>query len=132
MLTEPLVTDSVQKGLVSILYTAGALRPGTYLSVLQYSPEFAHNSSDVATRFMQAYLQGVRDYYDAFQERFPGVRLQRGKRFVRSDARIFTAGGLTSGIDLALHVVDLYFGGDVARRTAKYMEYDGTGWLRAD
>jgi transcriptional regulator GlxA family with amidase domain len=72
------------------------------------------------------------EYYDAFQERFPGVRLQRGKRFVRSDPRIFTAGGLTSGIDLALHVVDLYFGRDVARRTAKYMEYEGTGWMRAD
>ena len=45
---------------------------------------------------------------------------------------IFTAGGLTSGIDLALHVVELYFGREAAERTARYMEYEGTGWQRAD
>lgn len=39
-----------------------------------------------------------------------------------------TAGGLTSGIDLALHVVELYFGREVAARTARYMEYEGKGW----
>jgi transcriptional regulator GlxA family with amidase domain len=72
------------------------------------------------------------EYYDAFQARFPGVRLVRGKRFVRSDPGIFTAGGLTSGIDLALHVVELYFGREAAERTARYMEYEGTGWQRAD
>jgi transcriptional regulator GlxA family with amidase domain len=72
------------------------------------------------------------EYYESFQEKFPRVRLERAKRFVRGDPGIFTAGGLTSGIDLALHVVDLYFGREVAERTAKYMEYEGTGWLRAD
>jgi transcriptional regulator GlxA family with amidase domain len=72
------------------------------------------------------------EYYDAFQESFPRVRLERGKRFVRSDDRIFTAGGLTSGMDLALHVVDLYFGRTVAEKTASYLEYEGTGWKRAD
>jgi len=72
------------------------------------------------------------DYYDAFQKQFPGVRLERGKRFIRSGPAIFTAGGLTSGIDLALHVVDLYFGREVAEKTATYMEYEGTGWRRTD
>ena len=50
------------------------------------------------------------------------------QRFVESDRIIFTAGGLSSGIDLALHVVELYFGRDV--ETAKYIEYEGKGWLR--
>lgn len=68
------------------------------------------------------------DFYDAFSQQFPKVKLQKSRRFVRSDARIFTAGGLTSGIDLALHVVALYFGEDVAARTADYMEYKSTGW----
>ena len=63
---------------------------------------------------------------------FPGVRLERGKRFVQSGPALFTAGGLTSGIDLALHVVDLYFGREVAEKTATYMEYEGTGWRRTD
>lgn len=64
------------------------------------------------------------DFQDDFQRRFPKVWLQRGVRYVQSDAVIFTAGGLTSGIDLALHVVELYFGHETAARTAHYMEYD--------
>src|SRR5512141_655992 len=35
------------------------------------------------------------DFQDDFQRRFPKVRLQRGVRYVQSDAVIFTAGGLT-------------------------------------
>jgi transcriptional regulator GlxA family with amidase domain len=69
------------------------------------------------------------DFLDDFQRRFPKVSLQRGLRYVQSDEVIFTAGGLTSGIDLALHVVELYFGREVASRTAAYMEYEGKGWL---
>ena len=57
------------------------------------------------------------------QQAPPAVTLDRGARFVRSDDRIFTAGGLTSGVDLALHIVSLYYGKDVALQTAKYMEY---------
>jgi transcriptional regulator GlxA family with amidase domain len=53
-----------------------------------------------------------------------GVKRQRGLRFVQSSDRIFTAGGLTSGIDLALHIVARYYGEAVAARTAEYMEYD--------
>jgi transcriptional regulator GlxA family with amidase domain len=41
---------------------------------------------------------------------------------------IFTAGGLTSGIDLALHIVQLYGGIGLAEETAKLLEYEGTGW----
>jgi len=72
------------------------------------------------------------DFWDDFQQRFPKVSLQRDVRYVRSDPVIFTAGGLTSGIDLALHIVELYFGRDVAASTARYMEYEGKGWLRTD
>jgi transcriptional regulator GlxA family with amidase domain len=68
------------------------------------------------------------DYMTAFSKQFPRVMLMPGNRYVQSDARIFTAGGLTSGIDLALHIVDLYFGRDVAAKTANYLEYSGQGW----
>ncbi len=54
---------------------------------------------------------------------FPKVRLQRGPRFV-DNGRIATSGGLTSGIDLALHVVERYFDMDTARATARYLEHD--------
>ena len=63
------------------------------------------------------------DFFDAFARRYPRVALERGPRFVQSAPHIFTAGGLTSGIDLALHIVSLYFGEDSARLTARYMEY---------
>ena len=63
------------------------------------------------------------DFFDEFERRFPAVKLDRTSRFVRSAPRVFTAGGLTSGVDLALHVVALYFGKDAARATARYMEY---------
>jgi len=67
-------------------------------------------------------------YTDELAKDFPKVDVRRGLRFVRSDARIFTAGGLTSGIDLALHVVDLYFGEPVAQTTADWMEYRSAEW----
>jgi transcriptional regulator GlxA family with amidase domain len=68
------------------------------------------------------------DFVDLLHERFPRVQFLRSKRFVQSDPVILTAGGLTSGIDAALHVVERYFGRDIARRTANYMEYEGPGW----
>jgi len=70
------------------------------------------------------------DFYDEFQKAHPKVKLVKSKRFVESDDVISTAGGLTSGIDLALHVVERYYGREVAQRTADYMEYEGTGWKK--
>jgi putative intracellular protease/amidase/YHS domain-containing protein len=59
---------------------------------------------------------------------FPKVEVRRGARFVES-GNLATAGGLSSGIDLALRVVERYFGRDVATQTAYYLEYQGQGWL---
>jgi len=67
------------------------------------------------------------DFWDAFAREFPQVELQRGSRFV-DNGRIATAGGLTSGIDLALHIVARYFGADTAAATARYMEYSSEAW----
>ncbi len=68
------------------------------------------------------------DSWDAFHQQFPKVTLETNRRYVQADPVIFTAGGLTSGIDLALHIVELYFGRDVAESTARTMEYEGAGW----
>ena len=67
------------------------------------------------------------NFYDNFEDSFPDVTLKRGVRFVENK-RISTAGGLTSGIDLALRVVERYFGRDIAQMTADYMEYTSDGW----
>jgi len=62
------------------------------------------------------------EYYDEFAKTFPKVTLVRGPRFV-DDGSIVTAGGLTSGISAALHVVSRYFDEATAARTARYMEF---------
>ena len=69
-------------------------------------------------------------YHGAFSEfamQFPDIALQRGARFVE-DGKFASAGGLSSGIDLALRVVERYFGRTVARNTAYTLEYQGLGW----
>ena len=66
--------------------------------------------------------------YGYFQKTYPKVMVQRNVRYVQSDPVVFTAGGLSSGIDLALHIVELAFGRDVAEQTAMDMEYEGHGW----
>ena len=70
------------------------------------------------------------DFYGDFEAQFPKVRLVRGRRFVEHD-RVATAGGLTSGIDLALRVVERYLGRPAAASTARYMEHHSVRWRTA-
>ena len=66
-----------------------------------------------------------------FAMQFPDIHLKRGARFVE-DGNLATAGGLSSGIDLALRVVERYYGREIARKTAYDMEYQGEGWMNPD
>ena len=68
------------------------------------------------------------EFIDKLQREFPDIDVKRGLRFVEGE-KISTAGGLTSGTDLALRVVERYFGRQVAQTTATYMEYQGKGWI---
>jgi transcriptional regulator GlxA family with amidase domain len=67
------------------------------------------------------------EFFDSFAKQFPQVRLNRGVRYV-DNGKFVTAGGLTSGIDGALHVVDRLRGREEAQRTAAYMEHSSTQW----
>jgi putative intracellular protease/amidase/YHS domain-containing protein len=69
--------------------------------------------------------------FGSFGMKFPEIELKRGARFVEN-GNLATAGGLSSGIDLALRVVERYYGRDVARKTAYNMEYQGEGWMNPD
>jgi transcriptional regulator GlxA family with amidase domain len=71
------------------------------------------------------------DFLGDFSKAFPKVQWQASRRYVRSEERIYTAGGLTSGIDLALHMVAARFGTEAAQKTADYLEYRGDGWKQA-
>lgn len=66
--------------------------------------------------------------FNEFAMAFPNVTLQRGARFVEA-GNVASAGGISSGIDLALRVVERYFGRMAAKNTANNMEYQGLGWL---
>jgi transcriptional regulator GlxA family with amidase domain len=72
-------------------------------------------------------------HHSAYKElalNYPDIQVKRGARFVEN-GNIATAGGLSSGMDLALRVVERYFGGEVAKQTAYQMEYQGQGWLNS-
>lgn len=62
------------------------------------------------------------DYYDNFEKEFPNIHLVRGPRFVENH-QVSCAGGLTSGIDLALRVIERYNGKKEADQVAFYMEH---------
>ncbi len=66
-----------------------------------------------------------------FAMQFPDIHLKRGARFVE-DGNLASAGGLSSGIDLALRVVERYYGREIAQKTAYNMEYQGQGWMNPD
>jgi transcriptional regulator GlxA family with amidase domain len=61
-------------------------------------------------------------FYDDFERQFPTVELRRGPRYV-DNGKVITAGGITSGIDGALRVVERYYGAEVAAGSASEMEY---------
>lgn len=69
--------------------------------------------------------------FASFAMQFPNIELKRGARFVEN-GNLATAGGLSSGIDLALRVVERYYGREVAAKTAYNMEYQGQGWMDAN
>ena len=80
-------------------------------------------SGKAATTFHAAFI--------SFAMQFPDIHLKRGARFVE-DGNLASAGGLSSGIDLALRVVERYFGRETAQKTAYNMEYQGEGWMNPD
>jgi transcriptional regulator GlxA family with amidase domain len=59
---------------------------------------------------------------DWMRDSFPKVSVEYGKHFV-VDGRVFTSAGISAGIDMALKVVAHYLGEDIARASARYMEY---------
>jgi transcriptional regulator GlxA family with amidase domain len=66
--------------------------------------------------------------FDEFAKTFPKVKLLRGVRFVENE-KVSTSAGLSAGIDLAIRVIERYFGREVAATTAADLEYEGKGWM---
>ena len=64
----------------------------------------------------------------SFAAAYPKVHLKRGARFVE-EGNLASSGGVSSGIDLALRVVESYVGYDLTVQVADGIEYQGKGWL---
>lgn len=63
------------------------------------------------------------EVFDSMKEIVPSGIPKPELRFVQSDHKIWTAAGISAGIDLALHLTELTFGRELAIETATYMEY---------
>lgn len=63
------------------------------------------------------------EVFDSMKEIVPSGIPKPDLRFVQSDQKIWTAAGISAGIDLALHLTELTFGKELAVQTAAYMEY---------
>ena len=63
------------------------------------------------------------EVYESIQEMVPSALPQPDLRFIQTDDRLWTAAGISAGIDLALHLTEVTFGKELALATAIYMEY---------
>jgi len=61
--------------------------------------------------------------YDRLENEFPEVTVQRDVKFVE-DGNVLTSGGISAGINMSFHLVKKLVGTQVAKNTAKRMEYD--------
>ena len=72
-------------------------------------------------------LDGLRvtthhEAFDLLREHAPRATVVESGRFV-DNGRILTAGGISAGIDMALHLVARLYDVPTAQQTARYMEY---------
>jgi len=65
---------------------------------------------------------------DWMGEMLPAVEVVRDRHFVR-DGSVWTSAGISAGIDMSLRIVAGMHGEEVARATARYMEYP---WPESD
>lgn len=60
---------------------------------------------------------------DRLQKEFPKVIVEHGVKFV-DEGNIITSGGISAGIDMSFHILRKLLGSEIAKKTAKRMEYD--------
>jgi transcriptional regulator GlxA family with amidase domain len=59
---------------------------------------------------------------DDLQDICPACTVDRTKHWIK-DGDVFTSAGISAGIDMSLKVVEHFYGEEIARSTAKWMEY---------
>lgn len=59
---------------------------------------------------------------DRLQSDYPDLKVMKNRKFM-GQGKIFTAAGISSGIELSLHLIKRFTNFNVAEKTAKRMEY---------
>ncbi|MBJ6362521.1 DJ-1/PfpI family protein [Paenibacillus sp. GCM10012307] len=60
---------------------------------------------------------------DQFRAQFPDTEIIEHVKFV-DEGNLITSGGISSGINMALHIIEQRFGKEVATRTARILDLD--------
>lgn len=60
---------------------------------------------------------------DRLEQDYPKIEVVRNTKFV-DEGEIITSGGIAAGINMSFHIVSRLFGTEIAKNTAKRMEYD--------
>jgi transcriptional regulator GlxA family with amidase domain len=110
------VTDEVEKDARVTGWISG-LRPRLTTSVC--TGAFVLAEAGVLTD------QSVTTHWEdqaALAERWPALTVLADRRWVR-DGDVLTSGGISAGIDMALHLVEVVAGPALAEATARQMEY---------
>jgi transcriptional regulator GlxA family with amidase domain len=63
--------------------------------------------------------------FEALKKVSPRTTVVEGQRFVQASPAIMTSGGISAGIDLSLHMVELLAGRDARAAVEEEMEYKG-------
>jgi NitT/TauT family transport system substrate-binding protein len=117
---EPLVTQAENQNIARILLPAGSVDSGAELSIVLFSPGFAKNL-DAGSRFLAAFLEGARDYYDAFflnKDRDAAVALLTQYLSVK-DPKLWATARQSTDLNGRVNVADL-------KRQANFFKQQGT------
>lgn len=74
LLIEPFRTQVLEQGIGVFIESADKIYPDHQVAVVLYAPSMRREKVELGRRFLVAYLQGVRDFNDAFAKKVPQKR----------------------------------------------------------
>lgn len=107
-----------------------ALKDETLLAWIRAAAAHVRRFTTVCTGAFLAAEAGLLDghqvtthwaFAEQLAERYPNVDVDANRMFVRSSPRIWTAAGISAGIDLALALVEADHGAEVAKSIARWL-----------
>lgn len=122
---------------IDVLVVAGGIHTGELgkAAVIDWIERMADKASIVASVCTGAFLlaeagllngrKATTHWEDIADLRraYPEVRVVEGRRWV-DEGVIVSSGGISAGIDMSLHLVERLGSSDLARKTARQMEFD--------